>query len=100
MTAPIAEYSQQATNGCSITGGSVYRSCEVPAWDGIYFYSDYCDGQLRALRWDGSSVTDLGVVGDLGSNPTGNGWNAWGDVFFVSQQGFGGAGSVYRVVPQ
>jgi hypothetical protein len=101
MVAPIAEYSHQATNGCSITGGAVYRSCEVPGWDGVYFYSDYCDGNIRALVWDGSSVNDMGVVGNIPELPSGNGWNAWGDVYFVTQGSFQNpVGGVWRVVPQ
>src|SRR5205085_10943277 len=50
MTTPIVEYSHD--EGCSVTGGAVYRSCEVPAWDGLYVYADYCSGNLSALGWE------------------------------------------------
>jgi glucose/arabinose dehydrogenase len=35
--------------GCSVTGGLVYRGSALPWLVGAYVFSDYCDGQLRAL---------------------------------------------------
>ncbi|MCX4241718.1 PQQ-dependent sugar dehydrogenase [Paraliomyxa miuraensis] len=101
LTMPLVEYNHQ--NGrCSITGGSVYRSCEVPAWDGVYFYGDFCTGELFALSWDGA-VTDLGVVLDQNELPLGNGWNAYGDVFITTVDAILGGpifdGKVYRIAP-
>lgn len=102
MTMPLVEYANEGSR-CSITGGAVYRSCEVPAWDGIYFYSDFCSRELFALSWDGASVMDLGVVLDHDELPLGNGWNAYGDVFLTSVDAILGGmifdGRVYRVAP-
>jgi glucose/arabinose dehydrogenase len=101
MTAPIIEYPH--SNGCSVTGGGVYRSCEVPAWNGIYLYGDYCAGNLAALVWDGT-VDDLGDVLDVGERLLGNGWNAYGDVFITTVDAVPNGpitdGLVYRVAPQ
>ena len=33
--------------GCSITGGVVYRGCRMPGYAGTYFYGDYCAGFVR-----------------------------------------------------
>ena len=33
-------------DGCSITGGYVYRGSSVPAAQGRYFYGDYCSGTI------------------------------------------------------
>ncbi|HFE44082.1 MAG TPA: hypothetical protein ENJ18_01125, partial [Nannocystis exedens] len=41
LIAPLTEYNH-SQGRCSITGGAVYRGCEVPAWSGRYFYGDYC----------------------------------------------------------
>ncbi len=42
MTMPVAEYDH--SNGCSITGGYVYRGAQFPALNGVYFFGDYCTG--------------------------------------------------------
>ncbi len=110
MTMPLAEYSHN--NGrCSVTGATVYRGCEVPAWGGVYLYGDYCSGELFGLAWDGAAVTDLGVVLDLDSLgigqgsqlPLGFGSNAYGDVFITTVDAILGGpvfdGMVLRVTP-
>jgi glucose/arabinose dehydrogenase len=45
---PITAYSHR--DGCSITGGYVYRGKAVPAARGRYFYGDYCEGTVWSLR--------------------------------------------------
>jgi glucose/arabinose dehydrogenase len=64
FTPPAAEYSHD--EGCSITGGVVYRGKALPALDGRYFYGDYCTGLLRSFTWtvDRSSPTAAGYVRD------------------------------------
>lgn len=102
ITMPLVEY-QHSGGRCSVTGGAVYRSCEVPAWDGAYFYSDFCTGEFFGLVWDGNAVTDLGVLLDQNELPLGNGWNAYGDVFVTTVDAILGGpifdGIVYRVAP-
>lgn len=48
LTLPIAEYDHQ--DGCSVTGGYVYRGTHFPVLDGLYFYGDYCSGKIWALQ--------------------------------------------------
>jgi len=63
---PVSEYSH-ADGSCSVTGGYVYRGRAIPALQGMYLFTDYCDGELRALqgRADGSyRVVDLGLRSD------------------------------------
>jgi hypothetical protein len=43
--------------GCSVTGGYVYRGDAVPALRGTYFYADYCNGWVRSFRLQGGAVT-------------------------------------------
>jgi glucose/arabinose dehydrogenase len=45
---PIAVYSHD--EGCSISGGYVYRGRAVPSARGRYFYGDYCNGTILSLR--------------------------------------------------
>ncbi len=50
-TAPVAEYTHE--EGCSVTGGYVYRGRRSPGLRGMYFYGDYCSGRLWGLRREG-----------------------------------------------
>lgn len=54
-TFPVYEYPH--AEGCSVTGGVVYRGDEFPDLVGHYFYSDYCFGELRSFKYDGGVVT-------------------------------------------
>ncbi|MCP4165319.1 MAG: glucose dehydrogenase [Chloroflexi bacterium] len=62
---PVAEYGHD--QGCSITGGYVYRGQQYPAWDGTYFYADYCNGRIWAMRqhdsgdWLNEFILDSGI---------------------------------------
>lgn len=59
---PVYEY--ETGERCSITGGYVYRGEQIPAMQGSYLFSDYCDGGLRMLEVSDGEVTgevDLGV---------------------------------------
>lgn len=46
--APAFEYSHGTndSNGCSITGGFVYRGSTYPSMQGVYIYGDYCKGKI------------------------------------------------------
>ena len=45
--APLHTYRHRP--GCAVTGGVVYRGAALPWLDGAYVFSDFCDGELRAL---------------------------------------------------
>ncbi len=49
LTPPVAEYSH-LDRGCAIIGGYVYRGQLYPRMRGIYFYGDFCTGQIWGLR--------------------------------------------------
>jgi glucose/arabinose dehydrogenase len=57
LTYPIHEYSHN--NGCSITGGYVYRGCAIPDLQGTYFFADYCDASIWTFKYDGTNLTDF-----------------------------------------
>jgi len=44
---PVAEYSHD--EGCSITGGYVYRGATLPQISGAYVYGDFCSGRIWGL---------------------------------------------------
>jgi len=45
---PVAAYDHD--DGCSITGGHVYRGVALPELQGRYFYGDFCSGALWSLK--------------------------------------------------
>jgi len=63
--APLHDYEHGP--GCAVSGGHVYRGSALPELVGAYVFSDYCDGEMRAL-FDGGAGTvvsrPLGVAGD------------------------------------
>jgi glucose/arabinose dehydrogenase len=60
LTAPFFEYDhgQADANGCSITGGEVYRGAALPELAGRYLYSDYCAGFLKSFMVAGGGVIE------------------------------------------
>lgn len=88
---PVVEYSH--AEGCSITGGVVYRGQLIPEMDGHYFYSDWCGGWLRSFTLDGPTVEvnewevgELGQVTSFGTDANGEIYiTTWaGDIFLLS----------------
>jgi len=55
---PAIEYSH--SDGCSVTGGYVYRGSAIPELAGHYFYGDYCNGWVRS-----AVIEDNGTVGEI-----------------------------------
>ncbi|HUQ91141.1 MAG TPA: PQQ-dependent sugar dehydrogenase [Bryobacteraceae bacterium] len=54
LVLPVAEYRNPA-DGCSITGGYVYRGASFPGLRGTYIYGDLCSGRIWGLRREGNS---------------------------------------------
>jgi glucose/arabinose dehydrogenase len=90
---PVLEYGHD--DGCSITGGFVYRGRAVPSLVGHYVYADYCSGWIRSFRMNGDAVTDPRTW-DVPNIPaiTSFGQDAHGELYVLS-----GHGEVYRIEP-
>ncbi|MBI5169546.1 MAG: PQQ-dependent sugar dehydrogenase [Candidatus Eisenbacteria bacterium] len=85
-TDPVLEYGH--SEGCSVTGGYVYRGRAMPALAGTYFFADYCRGWIRSFRWSEGRVSDRREwnVGPLGSI-TSFGEDATGELYVTSDDG-------------
>ncbi|MDX1690744.1 MAG: PQQ-dependent sugar dehydrogenase, partial [Acidimicrobiia bacterium] len=95
-TPPVSAY-RHVDGACSITGGYVYRGARIPELQGHYFYSDWCAGWIRSLRYDGDTVTDeqqwpgdLERVGQVSSF----GLDGDGELLIVTSEG-----GIFRMVP-
>ena len=94
LVLPVFEYDHD--EGCSITGGYVYRGPTLPALQGVYFYGDYCEGWVRSFRYvDGAAieVTDWPAL-KPGGQLTSFGEDAAGELYVISS-----GGGVFKVVP-
>ena len=95
LTLPVDEYNH--SQGCSITGGYVYRGSAVPALQGLYFFADFCQGWVRSFRLAGGAATELTDwrVLQPGGSITSFGEDAAGELYLMSTNG-----GVFQVVPE
>jgi glucose/arabinose dehydrogenase len=94
LTLPVFSYSH--SQGCSISGGYVYRGPAIPALQGLYFFGDYCRGWVRSIRYaDGAAgeLTDWPTLRPGGS-VTSFGEDGAGELYVVVAEG-----GVFKVVP-
>ncbi|MDG2331940.1 MAG: PQQ-dependent sugar dehydrogenase [Flavobacteriales bacterium] len=58
---PIYEFSQSGSppNGCSVTGGIVYRGAAYPNLNGHYLFSDFCGSWIYSLKWWSGSLQSV-----------------------------------------
>jgi glucose/arabinose dehydrogenase len=73
----VMEYAHGA-DGCSITGGAVYRGKAFPALVGTYVVGDYCSGRVWTISNDGAKVAlalESGVnISSFGEDEDGELW--------------------------
>lgn len=95
LTFPLTVYSHDndGLSKCSITGGFVYRGNLFPNMQGLYFFGDYCSGEIGYLTEDNniffSAPTNL-LITSFGIDNTGELYVAGrgsGDIQKVVQTG-------------
>ena len=87
--APVTTYTH--ATGCSVTGGYVYHGTDFPTMEGIYFFADYCGGQVwgydagqtQLLKSSGMNISSFGRAND-------------GELFLADR----GGGGIYRITAQ
>jgi len=84
---PIAVYGRD--DGCSITGGFVYRG-SVAAARGRYFYGDYCSGIIWSIKRGSRPLVRREPF--RVENPSSFGEDARGELYVVSHRG-----TIYRL---
>jgi len=95
FTPPVLDYDHG--DGCSITGGYVYRGAAIPELEGTYFYADWCGSWVRSFRLVDGTVTEekdwtdeIGKVGQV----TSFGVDNQGELHMLTSEGF-----LYRLDP-
>ena len=94
LALPVLEYSHR--QGCSVTGGYVYRGTAIPTLQGHYFYADYCQGWVRSFRFAEGQVTDETSWPSLtpGGSVVSFGEDAAGELYVLEA-----GGRVSRIIP-
>lgn len=87
---PIADYGRD--DGCSVTGGYVYRGTQLPDLVGKYLYGDYCTGTIWWLQRNDSGDWEGDVLLDTDISISSFGQDLSGEVYLVDHRG-----SIYRL---
>jgi len=85
MRLPELEYGHD--QGCSITGGYVYRGAALPELQGIYFYGDWCSGKLWAAWRDAAGQWQTRLFAATGMQPGSFGEDEDGELYVIDYQG-------------
>ncbi len=84
LVMPVYEYSHH--NGCSVTGGYVYRGEGVPDAVGRYFFGDYCSGAVSSLVLENGEALDVRNFAHI-DELSAFGEDADGELYAVSLEG-------------
>jgi len=90
LVRPVVVYSHD--EGCSVTGGFVYRGKARRDLAGRYFYGDYCSGTIWSLRMQSGRAVDVRREPYRIANLASFGEDARGGLYAVT-----GSGVVYRI---
>jgi glucose/arabinose dehydrogenase len=95
LTLPVLQYDH--SQGCSVTGGYVYRGAAIPALQGHYFYADYCRGFVRSFRLVNGAAAEPAGWPTLspGAAIPSFGEDAAGELYVLSADG-----RVLKIVPR
>lgn len=88
---PVYEYTHD--DGCSVTGGYVYRGSAITDLDGTYLFGDFCNPSIRALQVNDGRVLAEGPTGLAVDNLVSFGEDNDGELWVLSLDG-----SVLRIL--
>ena len=115
MVLPIIEYPNDAyhpafalgrknqlnVEGCSVTGGYVYRGKKLKGFEGVYFFGDYCSGNIWSFKVkDGKAAEfknrtdEINIAdGEFTNYISSFGQDADGEIYIVDYNG-----AVYKII--
>ncbi|MEX2163920.1 MAG: PQQ-dependent sugar dehydrogenase [Sulfuricaulis sp.] len=89
---PIAEY--EHSQGCSITGGYVYRGTSIPGLFGVYLFGDFCSGTIWTLRETSGGAPLVESAISSGLSVVSFGQSLDGEVYVVNL-----GGTLHKIIP-
>jgi glucose/arabinose dehydrogenase len=97
LVTPLAEYGHD--QGCSVSGGYVYRGGSIDGLRGWYLFGDYCTGLLFGIRSDAEAADGGGALAprvllETGRSISSFGTDSSGDLYFTDI----GGGALLRIV--
>jgi glucose/arabinose dehydrogenase len=92
LVAPVAEY--EHTQGCSITGGYIYRGTRYPQMAGVYFFGDFCSGNIWGLRQEASGEWKMALLLNTGVSISSFGEDSAGEIYVVGYRD----GIIYHLI--
>ncbi len=87
---PVFEYGHG--QGCSVTGGYVYRGSALASERGRYIFGDYCSGTIWSFRVEAGAAADVRIEPFEVDSVSSFGENTAGELFAVSH-----GGTIYRL---
>jgi glucose/arabinose dehydrogenase len=93
LTLPVHAYGRN--DGCSVTGGYVYRGKAIPALAGAYLFTDYCTGRIWALRRGESGRATVETLLDSRRMISSFGEDPAGEIYVCDH----GGGKILRLAP-
>jgi hypothetical protein len=103
LTLPATDYTHSF--GCSVTGGFVYRGCEIPALRGQYVYGDYCTARVWTFTYDRVGGTIGPVIERTAALVPTNGVGTIGSISAFGEDGLGelyicdySGGEIFKII--
>ena len=90
---PAAVYDHN--QGCSVTGGLVYRGEALPDFQGVYLYGDFCSGTIWGMIPNQQKGWTSQVLFNTGSRINSFGRDAAGEIYYLDYK----LGTLYQLQP-
>jgi glucose/arabinose dehydrogenase len=95
LTLPAAEYDH--AQGCSVTGGYVYRGETYPFLNGVYLFGDYCSGRIWGMVRTGTAGTSqVSLLAQTSARLSSFGEDESGELYLVDIAG----GQLFQIAAQ
>ena len=96
LTFPVATYSHYNSGDfkCSITGGYVYRGNQISGLNGVYFFADYCSGEIGMLSTEDNSNWEMNLTfPNINGSWVSFGEDISGELYIISING-----GIYKII--
>jgi glucose/arabinose dehydrogenase len=92
LTLPVHAYGR--ADGCSVTGGYVYRGGAIPELAGAYLFGDYCTGRIWTIRRSAGGAAEVRRLLESQASISSFGEDAAGELYVCDH----GGGRLLRLV--